>query len=320
MNYPLVWARNLQKRFGELHAVRRVDLDVWAGEVVVLLGPNGAGKTTTVRMLSAILAPTEGEARVAGLDVVRDAVQVRRKVGLLTEYPGLYARMRAPEYLSFFAELYGVPEPRRRERIPALLEQFGLWDVCHQPLAQYSKGMAQKLAFIRAILHDPQVLFLDEPTAALDPLSAKLVRDTIRELKGQGKAVLVCTHNLLEAQELADRILVLGRGEVLAEGRPAELFQRYIRQAVCEIRFAGPWDEAWREIITSLAAIEAIGDGFVRYRTENVTLVNPPLIARLSAAGMPVVSVQILSDNMEGVYLAIVAEKGLPAEEGGDAR
>ncbi|MGC8826696.1 MAG: ABC transporter ATP-binding protein [Anaerolineae bacterium] len=301
-----------------MHAVRRVDLEVHAGEVVVLLGPNGAGKTTTVRMLSAILAPTEGQARVAGFDVVRDAVQVRRAVGLLTEYPGLYPRMRAPEYLMFFAELYGVPAARRRERVQTLLEQFGLWDVRHQPLVQYSKGMAQKLAFVRAILHDPQVLFLDEPTAALDPLNAKRVRDTIQELKRQGKAVLVCTHNLLEARELADRIVVLGGGEVLAEGRPEEMFQRYVRQAVCEIRFVGPWNEAWRDTAAPLVTIEEIGEGLLRYRTEDAVSANPVLVGRLSAVGMPIISVQILSDNLEEVYLAIVAEKEMLVEEGGD--
>ena len=224
----MISAHGLTKYFGSVAAVRNLTLTVNRGEVVALLGPNGAGKTTTVRMLASIIKPSAGVATVAGLDVVRDAQRVRGMVGLLTEFPGLYKRMRAVEYLDFYGQMQGVPQSLREERIESLLHRFELWDAHDSQLGHYSKGMAQKLALIRAILHDPRLLFLDEPTSAMDPHSARLVRRTIRWLRDQGKTVVICTHNLNEASELADRIAIIRAGEIIAFGTMEELRARLL--------------------------------------------------------------------------------------------
>ncbi len=169
----MIDATQLDKTFGAFKAVRDISLHVAEGEVVALLGPNGAGKTTTVRMLGAILKPTSGTARIAGYDVVDQARQVRHIVGLLTEFPGLYHRMRSLEYLAFFGALQGMSAASCQRRSVQLLQQFGLWETRDKRLDSYSKGMKQKIALIRALIHDPPVLFLDEPTTAMDPHSAR---------------------------------------------------------------------------------------------------------------------------------------------------
>ncbi|MCX7860447.1 MAG: ABC transporter ATP-binding protein, partial [Chloroflexus sp.] len=196
----MIEAIQLCKQFGDFVAVRDLNLTVEPGELVALLGPNGAGKTTTVRMLAAILPPTSGQARICGYDVVRDAQRVRGMVGLLTEYPGLYGRMAALEYLAFFGALLGLDATQCRQRSEALLRQFGLWEVRDRNLESFSKGMRKKMALIRAMTHDPPVLFLDEPTTAMDPQSARTVRDAIGELRSAKRSILLTTHNLSEAE------------------------------------------------------------------------------------------------------------------------
>ena len=190
---------NLTKHFGTFGAVNGLNFRVESGQILALLGPNGAGKTTTIRMLSAILAPTYGKAIVCGHDVVEEARVVRSIMGLLTEVPGLYTRMNGLDYLEFFGQLQQVPKKVMMPRIEDLLKRFGLWEARHRLIGTYSKGMRQKLALLRAIVHDPKVLYLDEPTSALDPYSAKLVRDYIFELKRDDRTILICTHNLGEA-------------------------------------------------------------------------------------------------------------------------
>ena len=200
----MIEAENLTKTFDDFTAVESLSLSVPAGQVLALLGPNGAGKTTTVRMLSAILAPTSGRATIAGFDVTRSPGEVRRRVGMLTEMPGLYLRMQAIEYLDFFGQLYGLGQAERQARAAALISRFGMADAVDKRLSEYSKGMRQKLALIRSMLHDPPVLLLDEPTSAMDPQSARLVRDAIADLRGDRRAIILCTHNLVEAEQLAD--------------------------------------------------------------------------------------------------------------------
>jgi ABC-type multidrug transport system ATPase subunit len=181
MQSERIYAEDLTKHFDDFVAVDGVSFQVAAGEVLVLLGPNGAGKTTTVRMLTSILTPTRGRARVAGYDVVAQADQVRASVGVLTEQHGLYNRMNAREYLRFFGQLYNLRPQNCQERIDLLLEKFGLSFAGKKRLGEYSKGMRQKLALVRAMLHDPPVLLLDEPTSAMDPESARMVRDAIQK-------------------------------------------------------------------------------------------------------------------------------------------
>ncbi|MGH2475728.1 MAG: ABC transporter ATP-binding protein, partial [Candidatus Limnocylindrales bacterium] len=199
-------AAGLGRRFDDRWAVRGIDLDVRRGEVLGLLGPNGAGKTTTVRLLTALIEPTEGTAVVDGFDVRRQADDVRARVGILTETPGLYDKLSASANLDFFGRLYDLDAATRAERIAHYLRLFGLWDRRADVAGTFSKGMKQKLAIARALLHDPSVVFLDEPTAALDPEAAFIVREAIETLRKAGRTIVLATHNLDEADRLCDRI------------------------------------------------------------------------------------------------------------------
>jgi len=216
----MIVTERLSKSFGKLQAVQDLDLRVEAGEVFGFLGPNGAGKTTTVRMLSGLIGPTSGKAWVAGCEVGKQDGDLRRKVGILTESPGLYDRLSAERNLGFFADLYEVTDIAAQ--VERYLRLLGLWDRRHEPVGGFSKGMRQKLAIARAVLHEPQVVFLDEPTSALDPEAARLVREFIGELRAEGRAIVLCTHNLDEADRLCDRIAVF-RTRILALDTPAAL-------------------------------------------------------------------------------------------------
>lgn len=309
----MIEADRLHKVFGTFQAVHEISLRVDEGEVVALLGPNGAGKTTTVRMLGAILRPSAGRARVAGYDVVEQARQVRHVVGLLTEFPGLYHRMRPLEYLAFFGALQGMPARECTRRGEHLLKQFGLWDARDKRLDSYSKGMKQKIALIRAMIHDPPVLFLDEPTTAMDPHSARTVRDALSELRAARRTILLTTHNLVEAETLADRIVVVRGGRVVAEGTRAQLTRQLLGDPIWELRLAAPADGA-AATLAGLAPVEAIGDDWVQYRCTEPLRVNPLIVERLAARGVPVVSLAELPRSLEDVYLGIVADQG--AERG----
>ncbi len=296
---------NLTKEFGDFVAVRDVCLNVSEGEVLALLGPNGAGKTTTVRMLGSILKPTRGYARIAGYDTVTEAKGVRRVIGLLTEFPGLYLRMKGLDYLSFFGELQGMPKDHIQRRSEELLKRFQLWDARHKPLGQYSKGMKQKLTLVRAMLHDPQVLFLDEPTSAMDPHSAKLVRDSITELRQEQRTIVLCTHNLAEAEQLADRIAIISQGQIIAQGTPTELKQRLLGDPLMEIRMAAPLNG----LVPKLQAyvnVVAHGQDWVRYTVSNPAEFNPKLLNDLARQEIPVVTLSEVPRSLEEVYLRIV--------------
>ena len=225
----MIVTEGLGKRFGELQAVENLSLRVNAGEVFGFLGPNGAGKTTTVRMLSAPIGPTSGKAWVAGCEVGRQDGELRRKVGILTELPGLYDRLSAERNLEFFARLYEVADVAGQ--VERYLRLLGLWDRRHEPVGGFSKGMRQKLAIARAMLHEPQVVFLDEPTSALDPEAARLVREFVAELKHEGRAIFLCTHNLDEADRLCDRVAVF-RTRLLALDTPAALRRQLFGRSV----------------------------------------------------------------------------------------
>src|SRR3972149_6837177 len=219
---PVIRTENLGRRFGDLWAIRGVDLELRGGEVFGLLGPNGAGKTTTVRVLSALIAPSEGRAWVDGFDVREQPDEVRRRIGILTETPGLYERLTARQNLEFFARLPGLDATTRAERIARFLRLFDLWDRRDDPAGTFSKGMKQKLAITRALLHEPSVVFLDEPTAALDPQAAFVVEEAIASLRGAGRTIVLCTPNLDEAERPGDPI-GFGRGALLRVDSPERL-------------------------------------------------------------------------------------------------
>ncbi|MBI2888162.1 MAG: ABC transporter ATP-binding protein [Chloroflexi bacterium] len=304
----MIQAQHLVKRFGAFTAVYDVTLQVEPGEILALLGPNGAGKTTTVRMLASLLLPSEGVATIAGYDSVRDAAQVRRVVGLLTEIPGLYSRMSAEDYLDFFGQLSRLSSQERSDRARHLLTYFGVWPDRQRSIGSYSKGMRQKVALARALIHDPQVVLLDEPTSAMDPASAKAVRDYIRGLQAAGRAIMLCTHNLAEAEALADRIAIIKRGRIVAHGASAELKRQLLGAPLYEVRLARP---VGGELFSldGLLQVDAWDETWVRYRTACPEQANPAFVQHLVSAGAEVVSVSQLPQSLEALYLHMVGEE-----------
>ena len=286
-------------------AVNKLSLHMSAGEVLALLGPNGAGKTTTVRMLAAILLPTSGSARVAGFDVVGQAGDVRRRVGVLTEVPGLYERMEAREYLEFYGRLYGISSADYRRRAENLMNRLQMADTLDTRIGTFSKGMKQKLAIVRAMLHDPQVLLLDEPTSAMDPHSARLVRDSIAGLRDERRAIVICTHNLSEAETLADRIAIIRRGRIIAHGTPAELKRRLLGSPLMELRLTHPLD-GLEPALREMVAVEKVGEDWARYRTDNPSESNPRLLRWLNRQGRDVLTLSSIPQSLEEVYLRAV--------------
>lgn len=236
MSEAVIQISSLTRRFGEKNAVDHLTLDVHAGEIFGFLGHNGAGKTTTIRLLNGVLEATSGEAKVLGLDPQIDGPAVRAHTGVLTETPSLDERLTARDNLSFYAELYNIPRPEVQQRIHSLLTDFELAERADEKVGRYSKGMKQRLALARALLHRPDVLFLDEPTAALDPVAARRVNTLVESLaRREGCTVFLCTHNLVEAQKLCDRVAVMQHGQLMAVGTPGELTRQYVKRLDVEL-------------------------------------------------------------------------------------
>ena len=300
----MIDAHNLEKRFGQITAVSDVTLEVEEGSILALLGPNGAGKTTTVRMLCSLLKPTSGRATICGYDTVKDAGKVRGLVGLLTELPGLYGRLKASDYLEFFSKLQGISKDSFALHSRQLLEYFGLWEHRHRPISTYSKGMKQKLSLARALIHNPRVLVLDEPTSAMDPYSAKTVRDYIKNMKRDGRAIILCTHNLAEAEELSDRIAFIQHGRIRALGTPEELKCRFLGPPSFVALFAKPVEKSIA-YHTSMVQIEEWSPHQVIYSTPEPEVANPAYISHLVSSGAELVKVAEAPRRLEDVYLKI---------------
>lgn len=299
----MIKTTGLTKQFGEHTAVEGLSLDIPKGEVFGFLGPNGAGKTTTVRMLSALIAPTTGTAIVNGYDVVSEAMDVRRTVGVLTETPGMYDRLSAEYNLLVYARLYEVADPRKAvERYLRLLD---LWDRRSDPVGSFSKGMKQKLAIARTLIHEPQTVFFDEPTSGLDPVAARAVREFIAELKTAGRTIFLTTHNLDEAERLCDRIAVLRTG-LVALDTPANLRAGLFGQQV-HIQIANlSADHAQAtENLPFVRRVQTDGDR-LKVELDEPHRNNPALIAALVQAGAAVQYVQPAGATLEDVYLDLV--------------
>ncbi len=314
---PLIEAVNLTKQFDNLTAVDNLTFNVNEGEILALLGPNGAGKTTTVRMLSSILKPTSGYARIDGHDVAQDPRTVRHIIGHLTEFPGLYLRMKPLEYLDFFGELQHMSRADSRARAEELMKHFEIWDARDRRLAEYSKGMRQKMALIRAMLHNPRVLFLDEPTSAMDPHSAKQVRDAIASLRGSGHTIILCTHNLFEAETLADHITIIRRGRLIAYGTPVELKQQFLGLPLWQVQLTKPLNQPWPSMNGNLQ-IEAQDALTSTYRTVCPEIANPIFLARLHEIGAEVLRLHEMPRSLEDVYLKLVEDSSPTPQVTGD--
>lgn len=301
----MITTENLTKQFDTVLAVDRLTLDIAEGEVFGFLGPNGAGKTTTVRMLTSLIAPTNGRARVMGYELGRDDQQIRRNVGILTETPGMYDRLSAWKNMTIYARLYEVQDVAGQ--VEKYLRMLGLWHRRHDAAGTFSKGMKQKLAIARALLHEPTVLFLDEPTAGLDPEAAKLVRDFIEALSGQGRTIFLTTHNLDEADRLCDRIGVF-KSQLRVVDTPAGLRrQLYGRQVVFHLAETAVGYQSTLADLPFIKNVDAVDNKLVVALDDPETH-NPEIIRQLVAAGANIQFVGEVRHSLEDVYLQLVNE------------
>ena len=304
----MIEVRDVTRRFGAFTALSQVSFVVRSGEIVALLGPNGAGKTTASRIIAGILAPTEGDAIVDGLSVRTDADRVRAHCGLVTDSPALYERMSLRAYLTYFARLYDVPAPAAR--VGELVELLGLTEVLDRKLAAFSRGMKQKAAIARALVHEPPVLLLDEPATALDPEMTQTLRELIISLRAQHRAVLLCTHDLDEAQRISDRVVIVDRGRIVREGATEEL--RSAGRPSFRAEVIG--DEA--AVRATLGTVGVTVDGVSRqngrlelhWTTDDPAENNTRALRALLDAGTRVISLNAETRSLEDAYLAIIKE------------
>ncbi len=287
----------------DLKAVDALTIEVNEGEVFGFLGPNGAGKTTTVRMLTSLIRPTSGSARVAGFKVGEDDLEIRRNVGLLTESPGMYERLSAEKNLRIFAELYDVPDVTKS--VNKYLNLFGLWERRGDAVGSYSKGMRQKLAVARALLHEPKVLFFDEPTTGLDPEAARIVRDFILEFKKEGRTIFMTTHNLDEAEKLCDRVGIF-KQSLLALDSPANLRQKMFGRKV--VFHLGGVNPQWATLVDKLegvSSVELLDNKLVISMAEPE--INNPVITRLLVEqGADIQFIGEVRQSLEQIYLEML--------------
>jgi ABC-2 type transport system ATP-binding protein len=302
----LIDTENLTKKFGSLTAVESLTLHVNDGEVFGFLGPNGAGKTTTVRMLCCLMSKTSGTAKIGNYDVGNKADQqkIRRMVGLLTENVGLYEELSAYDNLDFYGRFYRLDAQKRKERIEYLLKMLGLWEKKDTLAGTFSKGMKQKLAIARALIHDPQVLFLDEPTASLDPEASKTVRDFILELKKEKRTIFLNTHLLDEAEKICDRVAIL-KTSLIAIGTPQELRRKLSgRKVKVQLQHV---DNVFVEAVKKIGfQVSEITDNSLVIDVNDPEKENPSILKAIEAAGGHVLFVTEIGSSLEDVYLKLV--------------
>ena len=304
-------ADGLVRSFGTVRAADGVSFEVSEGEVFGLLGPNGAGKTTLIRLLAGVLTPDAGSARVLGLDPTTDGSAVRSRCGVLTETPAVYERLTARQNLAFAADVFGVPVPEVACRVNDLLARFSLQDRADEPVGGFSKGMKQRLALARALVHDPELLFLDEPTAGLDPVASRQVHDLVGALRDEGRTVVLCTHHLVEAEALCDRVGVLAKGRLIALGTVRDLSDRLLAASPVALSFLDPVTDA------VAAAVGAVPGVTVAEREERRLVLAAPddgaaadAISAAVRAGGRVVAAGRREHTLEEVYFAL---QGVPA-------
>ena len=305
----MIATKDLTRKFGNLTAVDNLTLRVEDGEVFGFLGPNGAGKTTTVRMLCCLIGKTSGQATIGNysIDKEEDCLKIRKMVGFLPENVGLYDNLSAYRNLDFYGQLYEVPEPKRKENIERLLKLLGIWERREDAAGTFSKGMKQKLAIARALIHDPQLLFLDEPTANLDPEASKTVRDFVIELKKEKRTIFINTHNLDEAERLCDKIAIL-KTKLIAVDSPKNLQRSlYNRKTIIHL------DQVSEKLVAAVQKLSAVKN--VR-ASENKLILdidtpekdNPEVVRAIVKAGGNIQYVTELRSTLEDVYLKLIKE------------
>lgn len=306
---PIIEVQDLQRNFGDHKAVDGLTFHVKQGEVFGLLGPNGAGKTTTVRLLNGILPPAAGTARVYGFDPATQGELIRRKTGVLTETPALYERLSSRENLEFFGTLHGIHPSELNSRVNEILEFFGLSARAKDKVETYSKGMKQRLALARALIHKPPLLFLDEPTSGLDPETAQQVDDLIANLgRTDGQTVILATHNLLEAQRLCDRVAIMNKGKILAMGSLEELSRKLWPVTWVDIKFYSmPTNKGIGSLKSQHGVIQVVAEGYMlSVQVENDEMI-PQVIRHLVEQGELILKVNPRDYTLEDIYFALQA-------------
>jgi len=307
----MIVVEGLRKDFRALTAVHDMAFTVADGEIFGLLGPNGAGKTTTVRMLAGLITPTAGTATVNGHSLGEGSQRIRAITGILTESPGLHEKLTARQNLAFYGRLYGLRGDRLREAVERYLGVVEMTPHADRRVVTFSKGMRQKIAIARALLHEPEVIYLDEPTSGLDPSAAKMVRDFVATLRSLGRSIVVCTHNLDEAERLCDRIGIM-RGTLLRVDTPAGL-RRHGRASTVRVQLNGA--RGPDSFIGRLAELPFVTGVQAKESTLVVEMADPPretpdLVAALVAAGARITAVNEEAPTLEEAYLALVGEVG----------
>jgi len=321
----VVAARGLVKRYDRTVAVAGLDLEVDAGEIFGLVGPNGAGKTTTLRMLATLLVPTAGDAEIAGESITRNPSAARRVLGFMPDVFGVYDDMKVWEYLDFFARCYGLNAPRRRQMIGDLLDLVDLSDKRDTYVQGLSRGMQQRLCLAHALVHDPQVLLLDEPASGLDPRARVELRELLRELRSLGKTILISSHILPELEELCTSVAIVDRGQVLAQGRVADIERRLRSGAVLRIRVLGDGEvvDAARTHFAAdpeVASAAILTDGTIELGFRGDDAASARLLRDAVAAGLPVVTFARAASDLEELFLQVTARDEPAAPPPADGR
>lgn len=309
MSKIVVETQGLTKEFDGLYAVNGLSLKINESEIFGLLGPNGAGKTTTVRLLTGMLEPSSGNASVLGLNSVTQSNQIRERVGILTETPSLYQRLSVRDNLDFYAKVHDIPKEERDLTIKNLVKQFDIADKENEAAGKLSKGMRQKVAIARAIIHSPEVLFLDEPTGSLSPKAAKMVRDLIVNLtKNENRTVFINTHNLSEAEKLCSRVGILEKGRLIAIGKPSDLRSLLQSDVITVFRFK-KWDKQISDYF-STSSIKITDEDkeklSVTLKLENIEESTPIIIKDLSRLNIDITEVRHNRPDLEQIYLKLV--------------
>lgn len=309
----MIEIRNLTKAYGSFHALHQMNMDITRGTVFGFVGPNGAGKSTTMSILATLLAPTSGSVKVAGLEVSEHAKEVRRLIGYMPDFFGVYDQLKTTEYMHFYGASYGIPRERRNKLIPQLLELVNLSEKADFYVDSLSRGMKQRLCLARCLVHDPELLILDEPASGLDPRARIEMREILKELKSMGKTIIISSHILPELAEMVDEIGVIERGQMIAQGKVQDIQNRMRVRRVLHVRLLDRMEEAAefmrdRPYVTSLLQEN---DGLhIQFAGEDKDQAD--LLQALIAGGFGIVSFNEAQTNLEDVFLEIT--KG-----GGDA-
>ena len=300
----IVEARNLQKSYGKLRAVEDVSFSIEEGEIFGLLGPNGAGKTTTIRMLSGLTVPDGGQAMVDGYDVIQDPVDAKLRLGVVPESSNLYMELSATENLIYMAQLYGMPRAEWRQRAEDLLRQFGLHERRNSRFQGFSRGMKRRLTIAAALVHRPRIVFLDEPTAALDIMSARGLRKLIRELKKSGVTVLLTTHLIPEAEELCDRIAIIVKGKILLIDTVSGMRQRVKETDVLDVSIS-PFSESVIDQIKEIRGIEKAAkvNSHLRLYGNEILKQLPAITGFLAKSHIDILSIQSMNPSLEDAFV-----------------